>query len=614
MRKRLKYTQRVKLASGANLSALEFRNLAGDGHKTVRRKIAERTDVPPSVLHILSSDDDIGVRVAVAKNESTAPATLDLMTEDNKLQVLTPLLKHRNLLPTTLERLADYDGPANEALKAQRRSMQALVAKHPNTPFRTLEKLAEHPEDSVRYGVLRNLKTPKRILSQVVKCSFSSDQILRRVIRQNFFLDAEIVEKLTQSEISYVRREAYRALPKTPKVLERMSLHIDRSIRQLAAENPMTSETVLLRLCSDPDVFVRCSAAKNPNLTPAMVEKLSWDPHYNPAAILAEHDFVPENTLARLSTHENHFVRIAVSKNRNTPKYVLEQLCADTDRRVLGRLLENKGLTTLFLRAKLKHQDEHISDMLARRDAPRTDYQLARNDETPFDTLVALTNKHYRLEDEMAEMGPDYETYGWTVESLTERVKKKRLDLLAVIAGNRSATTALLDDLLQTVFDEGRSDLPLLARAVRDAARHPNMTADLIGKVFRQTEQVENEEQVAYSTRYARGYYLRRLDNIRQSIAACPVTSPDVLGHLASYDNARIRGRVATHPNTSARTLFLLANDRDFYVKFRVIRRDDLPDRIVDIFRQDPVLAEIYEACAAGEYAHLQKRSHQTGA
>ena len=604
-----KYTQRSKTAKFNALSDLEFSKLAADKHHSIRRIIAEREDTPSQILEKLLSDSDVGVRVAVGKNKNTPPLTLKFMTKDENPHVLAAVVKNQNLSPETLGELAFYDGPANKFLKAQGRCMQGRVAKHLNTRFETLEILSQHHDEEVKRIVLKNPKTPDSIINKILSDAFSDERLSLKMLQKGYLSDHDLIEKLTHSENEYVKRQAYRILPKTPELIEKMARDRSDSIRKMAAENPLISELSLSRCLSDESYYVRCGAARNPNLTPKMIEQLSWDEHYNPRAIIAENKSTPQKTLARLSTHHSHFVRKAVAENENTPDYILKQLCADTHHMVRDALLKNKSLSTLYLRKNLKNSDQRTLSRLKNRDYPNV-FQLASNPDTPIEALSELIEKQLSLEEMRIRMGPNHKEYGWTDEKLLERAPKEKLSLLGVIAGNPSLTTKLLMRVISYAFEEVHNDHQKSSYIIMSAIQHFKIDETIIVDIFDRIDLLEREAWVEGRPAWLNKLMTKRYYKIKRVIANCPVTPPNVLSVLATHNCSRIRASVAKHHNTSIDALYRLAIDDDFYVKLRIIHRDDTPKEIGKILLKDPVMGEVYTARLAGEYSQERRHLH----
>jgi uncharacterized protein (DUF2336 family) len=126
-------------AADASLTYEQARELAASGDRSVREKLAKRTDLPPEILYYLADDDTASVRRAVAANAAAPHHTHMMLAEDKDSAV-------RCDLATKISRLLPDLSP-DEHDKARQAADEALRALAQDQIVAVRQALAEALKD-----------------------------------------------------------------------------------------------------------------------------------------------------------------------------------------------------------------------------------------------------------------------------------------------------------------------------------------------------------------------------------------------------------------------------------------------------------------------------------
>jgi hypothetical protein len=117
---------------------------------------------PPFILNWLSYDNDWGgwiVRWRVARNPNTPPETLDRLANDEDSSVREGVAYNLNTSPETLDLLAND----------KKSHVRCMVAQNPNTSPESLERLANDECLSVREFVIHNSNNNNPLKMDILK-------------------------------------------------------------------------------------------------------------------------------------------------------------------------------------------------------------------------------------------------------------------------------------------------------------------------------------------------------------------------------------------------------------------------------------------------------------
>ncbi len=560
MHEKRKFAKRLELATSSGLPHLEFVDLASDPHPKIRLKLAQRFDTPSDVLGLLWDDPAENVRVFVAKHPNALPETLALMAPDPSHRVATE------------------------------------VARRNETPFKALEIIANHKHERVRRTLTKNCKVPRYILMQLAEVD-SPFTVIRKIFRRRD-LPEELLLKLTKNANRHVRKKAYSRLKLTREHVERMACDECYFIRASAVENPLISDLTLQRLSNDRESFVRSHIASNPMVSMNLLNLLSHDTDYGPRKSAAQHPLATEEMLKRLSFDQSDFVRRTVAENERTPLDVLKKFVIDPSSYVRTNVASNKAVPTAWLKANFPEQflSEHVSRILEFRDQPPSKHMIARDPLTSIKDLKALSMWQCDLDTLRKE------PYTYTEELLLESAFRKEANILQSLMSNPALPPKILDQICCRLLESEKYDASQVYYLLSRAALHPASTPELTDLLLEYADKMSARSDEGDARIYFRGMPSEKSDPLRSSISQNPVTSPQNLRKLAENSSHRIRGFVARNPATPIDTLRKLAVDLEFYVKFKLVRREIIPPEIGQILLDDPIFAEMYQERLSGGY------------
>ena len=137
---------RVRAATNPSLTAERVRDLAADDDSWVRAAVAARTDIDPGLLVALAHDPDPTVCAAVAANPTCPTELLEELVGVVPLAVLA----NRNASESLLTAGTAIGMPA----------LRATVASNPETPAKSLRRLARDQDPDVLRAVVEHPQTP----------------------------------------------------------------------------------------------------------------------------------------------------------------------------------------------------------------------------------------------------------------------------------------------------------------------------------------------------------------------------------------------------------------------------------------------------------------------
>lgn len=351
--------------------------LSQDPEETVRSAIAANPRTPPALLRRLAVDEENNVRYEVWRNPSAPQAELSLLLRAGSKELdyftepqgaLTPeeqetlfawgpyarllLARHPQTPPEMLARLL----PEEEAAR--------LAAGNPNAPPEMLEKLAQHPNQEVRWQIALNPNAPEEMLARLA-CDPRAG--VRQCTARHPKLTATLFPRLASDPCVEVR-QGIALNPSAPlEVLEGLASDPEAPVRLSLAARSELPPSVLFLLLGDEEREVRQKAAKHPNAPPEMRTLFSragaspdfshkiapdrtLDPeslfllsHSGPFAqsLAAIHPNTPAFVRLALSESEDLYVRGWVAKSPFSPAWLLEKLSLDANEEIRFWVADN---------------------------------------------------------------------------------------------------------------------------------------------------------------------------------------------------------------------------------------------------------------------------------
>ncbi len=262
---------------------------------------------------------------------SQMPAkTLAKLANNNNSSVRYRVAQHPNTPPNTLQQLA-----TNNYVPTLR-----AVAENPNTPSRSLKELANHPDFTTCHNVVYNRNTPASVLTQIVKSSLTSDNVPNLTVdalksalpgdRYGIYQSIAIKSNTPLEALEILARREFIRQP----IVDSNSMfpsHTADDVVCSLAHNPNLTSDLLEILSQDRCIAVRVAISSHPNLTPQLWIKLTNDESVEVRSSMASSPLTPSNILDLLSTDREVEVREKLVINRNTPASILDRLATDNE-------------------------------------------------------------------------------------------------------------------------------------------------------------------------------------------------------------------------------------------------------------------------------------------
>jgi|TARA_Y100000310_G_scaffold149718_1_gene149087 hypothetical protein len=166
----------------------------GDPSRLVRRDQARHGRLPLKWINTLSVDTDAWVRQLIARNETTPQQTLNSLANDPVMDVRRGVSRNLMCQPSLLAMLGGDPHPwvrAGVALRtdlpeslmeklSQTDDVNVLSAlgRNPMISCRFLERLIEHENKDIRRAVILNVRTPRRLLKELLVDPYPINRIL----------------------------------------------------------------------------------------------------------------------------------------------------------------------------------------------------------------------------------------------------------------------------------------------------------------------------------------------------------------------------------------------------------------------------------------------------
>ena len=380
----------ANIASDPKTTPSQLKSLAASGDKEILDLVASHPKAPARVLMDLA-DLEAGRPVKLMWRAAQSLSAPKRVLERLASKALTHNMHSFDHTP-------QKDGKLTEMTVAL-----CLIAQNPNTPPRTLTRLARCEHASPLICVARNPNTPHQTLEQL---SSSQEWAVRQAVATN------------------------KAAPKS--LLARLASDSRREVRAEAAANPMLTGRLLGELAHDRSFLVRKAVAAKPSLPRKLLETLAGDPDGRVRWEIAYNSETPSEILTGFVVDLDPLVRRITAWNDSTPADAVARLAEDTDHGVLRTVSSNPKTPPAALMRFAQCEDKnHRSDVASNPSTPqatlellaqdpdfRIQYALAANPSTPQSVLVRLPQTKYSPV--RASVAENPATPIWLVEQLLE--------------------------------------------------------------------------------------------------------------------------------------------------------------------------------------------------
>ncbi|MEH2090230.1 hypothetical protein [Nostoc sp.] len=462
--------------------------------------LASAVDTSVVVLEELSLHPQPEVREAVARNPNTpTEVLLKLGKEFPDAITANPIF---NLLL--------LENPESHFVRLS-------LARSTTTSESAIAQLSKIENEEILCAVARNPKTPLHILEQLVspplypdpeyatECDFDR---LFIAIAQNPNTSESLLLQLAERGSSYVEM-AIAQNPKTPlSLLNKFADWENFSMHEAIARNPQAPSAMLEKLAGENEKEVRDLVKNNPNVSETAIAIINFIEGKPGTSI---------DLLERLASDRRASVRRLVAAHPSTPAKVLEKLAQDTDEDVPFKAANNPNATSTvleFFAESLVKQIQRLSssnEIMLRQRA----VQLARSSDITPKVLETLS-----------QMKNDYHVLVQIASSL----KTPPTILLAIINDQASAHVHI--------------------ELFINLAENPNTPSDGLEKLYPKVNQSQHE---------CKGSAL-------DAIVTHPNTPVHLLEQFAVDSDRYLRRKVATNVNIPISILERLSRDSDDWV------------------------------------------------
>ncbi|MDQ7909037.1 hypothetical protein RB614_31390 [Phytohabitans sp. ZYX-F-186] len=365
-----------------------YEQLVDDVDQRVREYLAERDDVPTDLLALLARDPEPTVRATLARWWTQAPeAVRRVLLTDPVDQVRAAAcstyyarLPHPvpppDLVPGLLDDPVTRAGVVRHAVLTPQLASQLAadrdyrvrrqVAEHPQLPPAVRNLLVDDPSASVRVGVFGRRDTPEPVRRRLYTDIQQGDRPLTDLFDDELDDDAleqQLEDQLAIAELRHLRLDWVTADP-LPYV---SSPYI--CFRRCAAHSRSLPDEAVIRLLNDEDSGVRTTMATcAPHLVDLVTaeridrefrpdKKTSW----RPADVFA----FPPQTLRRLATDPDPWMRCLSPRDPDLPAELAERLAADPDSAVRRAVAGHPNLPVHARRTLLADSSERVAHAAA---------------------------------------------------------------------------------------------------------------------------------------------------------------------------------------------------------------------------------------------------------
>jgi hypothetical protein len=394
--------------------------------------IAQNPQVTESLLIKLSNVNSDFINFLIAENPKVSASLLDRFADYKNSRMHQIILQNDKTLATTLEKLAGEESSVTremvrchpnvselakqiinfmeekpgtpiellENLAADpRHSVRRLVAIHPKTSARILEKLAQDsncnindPYHHVLYGAARNINASSTVLEIFSKFLVEKNKILYSS-SQTYTMDAinlvehhNVTEKVLRILLSMKHCDVIRKIassPKTPRniLVEIANIQLDHRtdyfFQEWLARNPNTPAEALERLATIGHVNTMPHIACHKNVPVSVLKDFASQATYPLCSVVAQNPRTPAETLRMLAYQaldgsENSFsknindeIAVAVARNVNAPVDLLLTFMANKRDRIRAGVAGNLNAPISLFEILANDSSQHVRWFLA---------------------------------------------------------------------------------------------------------------------------------------------------------------------------------------------------------------------------------------------------------
>jgi len=468
-------------------------------------------------------------------------------------------------------------------------------------PNMILTYLANDPNANVRQIISQKTEIPLNIISQLAE---DSNVNVRKTVAENKSTPKHILKQLSVDSNAEVRSavakskstspDVFRQLAKDRTKVQMFSNFLKVPICYYVAGNESTPSDILDQLSKDLDAVVRSGVAWNKSapvdalrrLSKAGISKTSKKPSkFNFIEQFYQDGLNRSPSLLNADIADTITIRSGVAWNESTPPDVLRQLSKDSHAKVRSAVAKNKSTPLDVLMQLAKDSDTAVQSELAESDLKSPDLvqQLL---ETQWSTVISnIAQNESTPLDVLKMLSTNTETYRHGI--LSDPYRTIDYPICLAVAMNKSTPA----DVSARVFSQLVNDPDVFVReAVAECKSTP---PDILSHLSRDSD-VRVREEVSKNESTPPDA-LRQLFgdskvSIRVNIAANKSTPPDLINQLVEDSEANIREAVAKNESTPIKALRQLAQDRVSSVLYAVLMNPRTPRDIILALLKEPAI------------------------
>jgi Leucine rich repeat variant len=284
-------------------------------------------NLSPRNLAHLAQKPSLALRCLIARHPQTPKRTLFMLSVQLAPEVRSALASNSRMPLPILQRLATDPEVA----------VRCIVAHHPNLAPESIQGMALDKEESVRTAIAKRPRLDAALLQQLAQ---DQSSLVRAAVARNTQLSIELLAKLADDPETLVQAAAGNThLPYD--IQATLLSSSDELIRARLAANTRLQESLFARLVVDPSLKVRCALAANPKTPPTLLEVLWQNATLEVYQGLARNPKTPAEWLKMMVEQQDLSLQVALARHKRTPEAALYTLAIANQRPIWQALASN---------------------------------------------------------------------------------------------------------------------------------------------------------------------------------------------------------------------------------------------------------------------------------
>ncbi|BDA69925.1 hypothetical protein CAL7716_040910 [Calothrix sp. PCC 7716] len=375
---------KIAVIQNKNTPSNSLLELACNGSYNVQICLARsRHFISRDVFLELLQHSESQIRVEIAKNSNTPVDILTSLAQDNDRNVKVTALSNPNFPSTVLSQIMPQIQDEKE-IEQILRGQSGTGKRNSHIPTDVLERLSQHPKDTIRYLVANYNIASATTLERLAVDKY---ELVRKNVAENPSTPANVLIEMARRDELVTNTGCYHSISNKiamrkdapPEALEFIARKPVSPVRAVVAANVNTPSSALEWLAeNESDEGVLCIVVRHPNITLNVWNHLATNESPKVREAVATQAQCPSNILTALADDLTQEVRQKVGANPNTPLHILESFSLDENPAIRQATASNPNLPETLL-AQLAN-DEKVEVRRA----------VALNPSTPIHTRETL--------------------------------------------------------------------------------------------------------------------------------------------------------------------------------------------------------------------------------